>query len=81
MLECVMNIMIQSNVFLRKLINSWNHLTEYVLFLMMKNQTRFAFTVQIYMDQQIGRPQKVIAISTLPTPRRHRHRRRYIQQA
>jgi hypothetical protein len=46
-------------------------------FLMMKNQTRFIFTVQIYMDQQVGTPkQKIMTVSMLPT-----HRRRRIQQA
>ncbi len=46
-------------------------------FLMMKNQARLIFTVQIYMDQQVGMPrQKITTVSTLPT-----HRCRRIQQA
>jgi len=46
-------------------------------FLMMKTQTRLIFTVQIYMDQQVGMPrQKITTVSMLPT-----HRCRRIQQA
>jgi hypothetical protein len=46
-------------------------------FLMMKNQTRSIFTLQIYIDQQVETPkQKILTVSTLPT-----HRCRRIQQA
>ncbi len=46
-------------------------------FLMMKNQTRLIFIVQICMDQQVETPrQKITTVSTLPF-----HRCRRIQQA
>ncbi len=46
-------------------------------FLMMKNQARFIFTLQIYIDQQVETPkQKIPTVSKLPT-----HRCRRIQQA
>jgi hypothetical protein len=46
-------------------------------FLMMKNQARLIFTLQIYIDQQVETPkQKIPTVSTLPT-----HRCRRIQQA